>query len=255
MDFNTEMNLNSIIYQIYNVDDFNEMKRSVVTLIRAIIPCTCASILMTTGRDGEIFCDPITVPDSYEEIEHEYIKCQDSDGSLWVVRKKQSTVFRDTDLMPEGKREQTDYYLRCFKPFGIHYSVDLTITDGRKIMGIMSLYRTKGEGDFTNDEMQILRLLSTHLDARFAKAIKARSSSSNGIEMVKLTKKYLLTARETEVLELILENYDNSEIVSRLCISPNTLKKHLQNLYRKTNVAGRIQLSALMYTSIEESNP
>ena len=75
------------------------------------------------------------------------------------------------------------------------------------------------------------------------------------IEMVKLTKKYSLTARETEVLELILENYDNSEIVRRLCISPNTLKKHLQNLYRKTNVAGRIQLSALMYTSIEESNP
>ena len=146
--------------------------------------------------------------------------------------------------MPEGKREQTDYYQRCFKPFGIHYSVDLTITDGRKIMGIMSLYRTKGEGDFTNDEMQILRLLSTHLDARFAKAIKARSSSSNGIEMVKLTKKYLLTARETEVLELILENYDNSEIVRRLCISPNTLK-NICRTCTEDNVAGRISFLPL----------
>ncbi|MDD6190957.1 MAG: LuxR C-terminal-related transcriptional regulator [Firmicutes bacterium] len=248
MDYNTELNLNSIIYQIYNTDDFEEMKKTVATLIRGLIPCTCASILMTTGKDGDVFCDPITIPDSYEKIEHEYIKCQDADGSLWVVRKKQSTVFRDTDLMPEDKREQTEYYKRCFKPFGIHYSVDLTITNGQKIMGIMSLYRTKGEGDFTFDEICILKLLSIHLDARFAKELKKHDAKSDSFDISALTKKYSLTARESEVLELILNNCDNSEIEYRLCISPNTLKKHLQNLYRKANVSGRIQLAALMHS-------
>lgn len=245
MDYNTALNLNSIIHQIYNVEDFNEMKKTVISLIRSLIPCTCASILMTKGTNGQVFCDPITIPESYAQIEHEYIKCQDSDGSLWVVRKNQSTVFRDTDLIPDGKREQTEYYQKCFKPFGIHYSVDLTITNGQKIMGIMSLYRTKGEGDFTNEEIRILRLLSTHLDARFAKSLKDTDATPAKAQIAKFTKEYCLTARETEVLQFVLKNYDNRELADALCISENTLKKHLQNMYKKTNVSSRIQLIAL----------
>lgn len=245
MDYNTALNLNSIIHQIYNVEDFNEMKKTIITLIRSLIPCTCGSILMTKGGNRQVFCDPVTVPESYEDIEREYIKCQDMDGSLWVVRRKQSTVFRDTDLMPDETREQTEYYQKCFRPFGIHYSVDLTITNGQKIMGIMTLYRTKGEGDFTTDEMRILQLLSMHLDARFSKSLKAADAAPAKAQIARFAKDYCLTARETEVLQLVLKNCDNREIAEDLCISENTLKKHLQNLYKKADVSSRVQLIAL----------
>ncbi len=48
-----------------------------------------------------------------------------------------------------------------------------------------------------------------------------------------------LTAREVEVLELLLQDLDNREIASRLYVSPNTLKYHLKNLYGKMGVHNR----------------
>lgn len=49
-----------------------------------------------------------------------------------------------------------------------------------------------------------------------------------------------LTRRETEILKLLAEGLKNSEIAQRLNISIETVKTHLQNIYRKLEVKGRI---------------
>lgn len=50
---------------------------------------------------------------------------------------------------------------------------------------------------------------------------------------------YSLTAREREVLELLVSGYGNQEIAERLYISANTLKFHIRNLYAKLGVSTR----------------
>jgi len=40
--------------------------------------------------------------------------------------------------------------------------------------------------------------------------------------------------REAEIMDMIFDGISNEEIVESLFISPSTLKKHLQNIYRKT---------------------
>ncbi|MBR3756745.1 MAG: helix-turn-helix transcriptional regulator [Firmicutes bacterium] len=57
-----------------------------------------------------------------------------------------------------------------------------------------------------------------------------------------------LTKRESEILGLILRGRKNDEIIEQLCISKSTLKKHLQNIYKKTGVFNRIQLLTLSDT-------
>ena len=44
----------------------------------------------------------------------------------------------------------------------------------------------------------------------------------------------ILTRREIEVLALLAEGLSNNEIAARLYIAPLTVKKHLQNVYKKT---------------------
>lgn len=51
----------------------------------------------------------------------------------------------------------------------------------------------------------------------------------------------LLTARETEVLELVARGRSNSEIAQDLCISINTVKRHLNNVFMKLGVNTRVQ--------------
>jgi two-component system, NarL family, response regulator DegU len=52
---------------------------------------------------------------------------------------------------------------------------------------------------------------------------------------------YSLTSRETEVLELLLQDLNNREITERLYMSINTLKFHLKNIYGKLGVHSRAE--------------
>ena len=50
-----------------------------------------------------------------------------------------------------------------------------------------------------------------------------------------------LTGREVEVLALVAEGYSNAELARRLWVTPQTVKFHLSNIYRKLDVSNRTQ--------------
>lgn len=56
---------------------------------------------------------------------------------------------------------------------------------------------------------------------------------------------FLLTKRETEVVELLVKGSSNAEIASRLFLSEATVKKHVAHIFKKLNVKSRGQLSHL----------
>lgn len=51
-----------------------------------------------------------------------------------------------------------------------------------------------------------------------------------------------LTNRELQIAEQIYQYRNNDEIAGSLGIRENTLQKHLQNIFRKTNVTSRWEL-------------
>jgi DNA-binding NarL/FixJ family response regulator len=54
-------------------------------------------------------------------------------------------------------------------------------------------------------------------------------------------KKKPLSEREETILHLVAKGHMNKEIADELCISVDTVKKHLQNIYRKLGATNKIK--------------
>jgi DNA-binding CsgD family transcriptional regulator len=57
---------------------------------------------------------------------------------------------------------------------------------------------------------------------------------------------YDLTAREQEVLRLVLQGASNKDIERKLFISASTVRNHLYNIYQKLGVKNRLELVNLV---------
>lgn len=91
--------------------------------------------------------------------------------------------------------------------------------------------------------------LSPHLLARVvARATNAEAAERAGQPMPEMAP---LTARELEVLPLVVEGLSNQEIADRLHLSVTTVKTHIANLMDKTGSANRVQLAVHGYQRIE----
>jgi DNA-binding CsgD family transcriptional regulator len=60
----------------------------------------------------------------------------------------------------------------------------------------------------------------------------------------------LLTPKETEIIQYIIEGASNKEIAAQLYISENTLKVHLKNITRKFGVSGKYELLSFILNAI-----
>ena len=61
-----------------------------------------------------------------------------------------------------------------------------------------------------------------------------------------ISKLHALSDRETEIVSLVFNGKSNKEIAELLYIEVSTVKSHLGSIYRKFNVANRIQMVALI---------
>jgi pimeloyl-ACP methyl ester carboxylesterase/DNA-binding CsgD family transcriptional regulator len=59
-----------------------------------------------------------------------------------------------------------------------------------------------------------------------------------------LPKEAPLTDREIEVLQLVVRGLSNREMAAELVLSPRTVERHLENIYRKTGARNRVEVAA-----------
>ncbi len=63
----------------------------------------------------------------------------------------------------------------------------------------------------------------------------------------------ILTPREKEILNLLVEGYSNEKIASILVISVHTVKAHIESIYRKFSVHNKVQAAiyAVVYGFVD----
>ncbi len=63
-----------------------------------------------------------------------------------------------------------------------------------------------------------------------------------------------LTERERETLDLLSEGNSNKEMADKMCLSLETIKSHLQTIYKKLGVKGRTEAAILFLKEVKGGN-
>src|SRR4051794_4618392 len=95
----------------------------------------------------------------------------------------------------------------------------------------------RDDAEFSEREVSFLEVLQPHLAALHDAAMRAAPRTS--VEVA-------LTRREAQVLSQAASGRDNSEIAAALWISSGTVRKHLENAYRKLGAGTRAEAIALI---------
>ncbi|MFC1564800.1 response regulator transcription factor [candidate division KSB1 bacterium] len=80
---------------------------------------------------------------------------------------------------------------------------------------------------------------------------KTKQDKVETITLNEIIKKYKISKREHEIILLLLEGKNNSEIEEKLFISYSTVKNHIYNIYQKMGVTSRGQL-VYFFNNVED---
>lgn len=249
MEKNDFLLCNEVIYHIYTCQDLDELKRTILAQVKLLIPYTYASII-AVEIDPETkaihHSDPFCLPDSFTALEHEWIARDYQDESLWVSHAPESIVVRNSEILGEENRLTSPIFRDLYLKYNIYDSLTMNLAYDHQVMALMTLYRTRADGLFTDQEAFYLRALSLHINyAYFVMTRQESRRPPTARTLGQLTAEHQLTRREEEILGLVFQELSNDEILERLSISRHTLHKHLQNLYRKCGVSSRLDLLKL----------
>lgn len=155
-------------------------------------------------------------------------------------------MVRSSELMGEENRLNTRIFRERYKQYNIYDTLSTNLAYEHQVMALMTFYRTRADGVFTDQEAFYLRALSKHINyAYYVKTREAVHKAPASRSMEQLVRDYQLTRREEEILGLVFQDLNNDDILETITISRHTLLKHLQNLYRKCGVSSRWDLLKL----------
>lgn len=189
-----------------------------------------------------------------ESLSDYYRRFESVDYVAWCFNLEEPVVYRDSDMISARARERSMIYREWMEPLGLYYSMGSGVVGDGVMFGSITLFRGKGDGDFTDGEMEFLRLINDHLCAHFSFGWpQGLAGDSKREALDDLLDSRGITGREREVMMLASQGKMNREIASELFISESTVKKHLNALYRKMGCGGRVQLMRDVFHMESES--
>ncbi|MDD6071952.1 MAG: LuxR C-terminal-related transcriptional regulator [Clostridiales bacterium] len=230
--------LNSIIYKIYTMENFNQMRQQFLEQIKMLIDFDSADFYLASPNGEEKLAMPV-----FYNCEEDLSELYDNiDYSRGILYSGKSLIYRETDIISDEARVETEYYQKVYKPNNWHYSLQMILARDKQFVGVVTFYRTIGKDNFQYDDIFLLDMLKDHLAFRLYQQKKSGDLLEEKLTVSAATEKYELTRREQTILQLLMAGKLNLEICDELTITENTLKKHILNIYRKLGIKNRVQM-------------
>ena len=154
---------------------------------------------------------------------------------------KQPVRTRVLDEVVQGRawknsRHYNEYIRACRLEDRITSSLRLDV-EPEKPMQTLVFHRDAADGGFSSSSRYLVKLLHHELAVLIKKKLVLPQSSLDIGN---------LPARMAQVLEHLLLGYSEKQIARVLGLSPHTINRHVQRIYRHFNVSNKSQLAALL---------
>jgi DNA-binding CsgD family transcriptional regulator len=239
-----------------SIDDAKRLPRAIVRAIRALVPGDVGSVVVDgVGRQPrelyrypEHYEYPVAYPEGLFVLDPFYSAFKEGRaGSLSLL-----------ETVPAGF-ENTPYFQQYYAAAGIVDALlHLTVLPDGGIVAI-GLMRSTERGAFTKAERELHGAAFPVVEAcsvRLAKLVSEASeplSQSTGGDVEDALLRFgadLLTAREQEVIHLVLRGHDFRSVASQLEISTDTVKMHRKHAYAKLHVSSKGELFSQFLESL-----
>lgn len=238
LETNDWLLLNSIIYKIYTMPDIDEMRMQILEQLKMLIDFDSADFHLA-AVDGTNRLDNPVLYNCESDLSAVYAELDYNRGILYSGK---TLIYKESDIITDAKRVETDYYKKVYKANNWHYSLQMILARNKEFVGVITFYRTIGKDDFSYDDIFILDLLKDHLAYRLYRHKKVEDTVGGKLSVTAAAEKYSLTRREETILRLLMDGRSNASICEELVITDNTLKKHILNIYRKLGIKNRVGL-------------
>lgn len=227
----------------------SSLQKGILERLKAIIPHQTSMFDLCREREGRVECfSPEALGISDSALEEYYRTYAAQDYTAWGFTPDHAIVYRDLDVIAPTLRDTTSIYREWMEPLGLYYGMGCTIVQNGVIYGTVTLFRSREDGDFSEEDVAILAQVGKHLGVHFALLWPhgfTTAGEANALEQ--LAREHGITGREQEVLNLMAGGATNQDIARTLFISESTVKKHINALYRKLSVQNRVQFAQVVY--------
>lgn len=228
--------LNVIIYDIYTIQDIDEMRYSFLEKVKMILDFDAADFYLSTlnhdGLDRGVFFN----------CENTHAKeLEQLDYSKGIEYSGKSMVYRETDIIDDQQRMNTEYYKQIYLKNHWHYALQMVLAFEGKFVGVITFYRNIGKQDFSYEDIFLIDMFKEHMSYRIFHSLQDKENTAV-YSIDEIAEKYDLTKQEKRILDYTMQRKTKQEICDELFISVNTLKKHTLNIYRKLNINSRLEL-------------
>ncbi|MDR3596171.1 helix-turn-helix transcriptional regulator [Clostridium sp.] len=242
LETNDWMVINNIVYQINSIEDTVTMRKNFLTQMALILDFDSADFYIASKLNSHTLTNPVFY--NYKpKVDEDYMDKYDGiDYSRGLMFGGKSKVYRESDIISEQKRMETEYYKKYFEPNNWHHTLNMILAHKSQFVGVVCFFRLKGKDDFVYEDSFVLDMIKEHLAFRLYQDLNNNLFEDKKISISQCADIYSLTKREESVLYELMNGLENNEISNKLCITNNTLKKHVLNIYRKLDIKNRVQL-------------
>ena len=153
-----------------------------------------------------------------------------------------------SDFFSQREFRRLDLYQQLARPLGIEDMMRLWLSPSGE--GRARLEFDRARWDFAERDREVLNTLLPHLRQFARAAMTRRQGRARATKAVNR-----LTPREDQILRHLARGRTNAEIAWQLEISPETVRKHLENAYEKLGVHTRTAAVAMVFGLDEDLVP